>query len=131
LEPPILARRRRQRARVIEEARRWAQSLPGPLSAVLVGSYARGDFNAWSDVDVVLVSPRFRGLGVVERLRRVPAPPGYEVIPWAPEEFLEQLRRRNPLAVEAQTLGVVLRDDLGLFGRRRDGVGGPAPGGAQ
>ena len=110
----VIRRRREERQRVIEEAKKWAQGLPGPVTAILVGSYARGDFNAWSDVDIVLVSPRFRGLRVLDRLAAIDAPPGYEAIPWTPEEYAEALRRRNPLAVEAAEQGVVLRDDLGL-----------------
>lgn len=26
------------------------------VSAILIGSYARGDFNKWSDVDVLLIA---------------------------------------------------------------------------
>ncbi|NOZ88906.1 MAG: nucleotidyltransferase domain-containing protein [Crenarchaeota archaeon] len=119
MEPPAIRRRRLQRERVIAEARRWAATLPAPATVILVGSYARGDFNAWSDVDIVLAAPWLRGLGPLERLRLVDAPPGYEVVAWTPEEALEMLRRRNPLAVEAAEHGVVLRDDLGLAGELR------------
>ncbi|MEB2837210.1 MAG: nucleotidyltransferase domain-containing protein [Desulfurococcales archaeon] len=79
-----LKRRERERLRVIEEARRWASSLPWPSSAILVGSYARGDFNLWSDVDVIIVSSAFEGLRVMDRLRLLDPPPGYEAIPWTP-----------------------------------------------
>ncbi|BES81628.1 nucleotidyltransferase domain-containing protein [Pyrodictium abyssi] len=122
----VIQRRRMERLRVVEAAKHWAQALPGPLTAILVGSYARGDFNAWSDVDVILISPRFRGLRVPERLIAVDAPPGYEVVAWTPEEFEEMLSRRNPLAVEAVVHGVVLRDDLGLAraARQRNTIAG-------
>ena len=127
----VIRRRREERQRVIEEAKKWAQGLPGPVTAILVGSYARGDFNAWSDVDIVLVSPRFRGLRVLDRLAAIDAPPGYEVIPWTPEEYIEARGRRNPLAVEAAEQGVVLRDDLGLAtgaaSRARGAAGQPRP----
>lgn len=119
----VVQRRLRERLRVIEQARRWARGLPGPVTAVLTGSYARGDFNLWSDVDIVLVSPRFQGVKVLDRLRGIDAPPGYEVIPLTPEEFEEMLVRGNPLAVEAATVGVVLRDDLGLVSRSKPGSG--------
>ncbi|RLE75715.1 MAG: nucleotidyltransferase domain-containing protein [Thermoprotei archaeon] len=110
----VLEERRRLRERVISEARSWARSLPFRATAILVGSYARGDFNKWSDVDVILVSD-LRG-SPLERLSRVDHPPGYEVIPLTPSEFLALLRRGNPLAVEAAEVGVVLRDDFGLLG---------------
>ncbi len=114
MEPPAIRIRRGQRERVIAEARMWAESLPAPVTVILVGSFARGDFNAWSDVDIVLVAPWLRGLTPLERLRLLDTPPGYEVVAWTPEEALERLRRRNPLAVEAVERGVVLRDDLRL-----------------
>lgn len=49
------------RRRVLEELRRLA----GELGAVvyLFGSYARGDFLLDSDVDIVVVSSRFEGVG--------------------------------------------------------------------
>lgn len=110
----IIEKRVRERLRVIEEARRWAESLQPPVSVILVGSYARGDFNAWSDVDLLVVSPVFRGMRVTDRLLGIDAPPGYEVIAVTPEELEKMIAKKNPLAVDALRHGVVLRDDLGV-----------------
>jgi len=52
----ILKQRRRLREKVIEEAGRCARSLPFKATAVLIGSYARGDFNLWIDIDVIVTS---------------------------------------------------------------------------
>ena len=52
----ILKQRRRLREKVIEEAGRWARSLPIKATVVLIGSYARGDFNLWIDIDVIVTS---------------------------------------------------------------------------
>lgn len=109
----LIRRRIEERERVIEEAGRWASRLSFKVTAVLVGSYARGDFNKWSDVDVVLITDELRG-SPLERLRSVEQPPGYEVVVWTPEEFAALLRKGNPLAVEVVRSGVVLRDDYGL-----------------
>jgi len=98
---------------VVERAGEFARSLEGPVSAVLVGSYARGDFNEWSDVDVLLIG-RFEGRPP-ERVERVRAPPGFEVIPLTPEEAVRAAEKGNPLLVEAVERGVVLRDDLGVL----------------
>ena len=51
---------------VIESIERYAQALessglPVPFT-VLMGSYARGDQDEWSDIDLVVVSPRFDGV---------------------------------------------------------------------
>ncbi|MEM2245038.1 MAG: nucleotidyltransferase domain-containing protein [Thermofilum sp.] len=109
----VVRRRAAERRRVVEEARRWASSLSFKATAILVGSYARGDFNKWSDVDVLLITGELGG-GPLERLRKVEAPPGYEVIVWTPEEFALLLKKGNPLALEAARSGVFLRDDYGL-----------------
>ena len=98
---------------VVERAGEFARSLEGPVSAVLVGSYARGDFNEWSDVDVLLIG-QFEGRPP-ERVERVRAPPGFEVIPLTPEEAVRAAEKGNPLLVEAVERGVVLRDDLGVL----------------
>mgnify|MGYP000725225589 CR=1 FL=1 len=108
----VIKERRRLRERVVEEARQWALSLPFKATAILVGSYARGDFNLWSDVDVLLVAdfkeppPR--------RLINVKVPPGFEVIPVTPSELRRLIDRGDALVVEALRRGVVLRDDLKL-----------------
>ena len=68
----IVKERRRLRQRIIEEARRWARSLPFKATVILIGSYARGDFNLWSDVDVIVIS-EFRG-NPLRRLERIDFP---------------------------------------------------------
>lgn len=110
----IIEKRARERQRVIEEARQWARSLEGPVTVILVGSYARGDFNAWSDVDLLVVSPVFRGVRVIDRLLGIDTPPGYEVIAVTPEELERMIAKKNPLVVDASRHGIVLRDDLGV-----------------
>ena len=105
------------REEVISDARKWARGLPSKVTAVLIGSYARGDFNLWSDVDVILIS-EFEGRPV-ERLSRIDFPPGFQVIPLTPEEFQRLVERGDGLALEAKTKGVVLRDDYGLFSDER------------
>jgi hypothetical protein len=109
----ILRKRRGQREKVIREAREWASGFPLKATVILVGSYARRDFNLWSDVDLVLVS-ELEG-NPLERLMRIRSPPGYEVVPLTPGEFLAQADKRNPLILEAICGGVVLRDDYRLL----------------
>jgi hypothetical protein len=107
-----LAERTRERDRLIELARSYVQSLARRrwlVAAAVVGSVARGDFNVWSDVDVVVVAEDLperapeRGAVLVEE-----APGGVQPIGFTPEEFREALRRGNPLAREAVISGVVL-----------------------
>ncbi|MCS6785162.1 MAG: nucleotidyltransferase domain-containing protein [Candidatus Caldarchaeum sp.] len=55
---------RRLKEAAVESAFKAVRELEerlGPVSAAVVGSYARGDFNQWSDLDVLVVSPNFVG----------------------------------------------------------------------
>jgi len=107
-----LAERARERERLIELARTYVRRLSRRhplLAAAVVGSVARGDFNVWSDVDVVVVADDLperapeRGLLLVED-----ALGGVQPVGFTPGELAEALRRGNPLAREAVTSGVVL-----------------------
>ena len=110
----ILEERRRVRRNVVEAASNWVRELPFEVTAILVGSYARGDFNLWSDVDVLLISKGFTGTPV-QRLKAIDVPPGFQVIPLTLEEFERLWRKRDVLAVEAVESGITLKDDLKLI----------------
>jgi predicted nucleotidyltransferase len=100
--------------RVLSEAKKWASTLPIRCTAYLIGSYARGDFNLWSDIDILLVSDDLVG-SPVERLKKIEAPPNYEVLPLTTREFRRMLGHEDSLAKEALKRGVALRDDLNLY----------------
>ncbi|MEM0226616.1 MAG: nucleotidyltransferase domain-containing protein [Thermofilaceae archaeon] len=106
----VVKRRVKEREEVVERAREYALSLKGRYSVFLVGSYARGDFNVWSDVDLVVIG-EFEG-GVLERLEELEAPPRFEVIPLTPAEALRGAEKGNPLMVELVEKGLTLRDDF-------------------
>jgi len=108
----ILEERRRHREEVINEVKQWAMDLPFKATVILIGSYARGDFNVWSDVDIVLIS-ELTG-SPLDRLKKINYPPGFEVIPLTLDEFLRMLKKKNPIAVEAIERGVILRDDFNI-----------------
>ncbi|MEB3851474.1 MAG: nucleotidyltransferase domain-containing protein [Desulfurococcales archaeon] len=68
-------------------------------AAYLFGSRVRGDWLVSSDVDLVIVSPGFRGLRYLERLDLVERvqweegiAPHVEAVPLTPEELAERLR---------------------------------------
>jgi hypothetical protein len=122
--PDVLAERRRERERLIDLAREYVESLAArhPVdAAVVVGSVARGDFNVWSDVDVVVVAE-----GLPERAPdRVgflleAAPPGIQPVGFSRSEFRRALAKRSRLAHEALDRGVVLLGE-GLIGSLRVG----------
>ncbi len=110
----IIKQREKKRIEVIEIAKRWASSLDFDVTAILIGSYARGDFNLWSDVDVLLISDVFKG-NPLDRLKSIDVPPGFQVIPINPEEFNILHKGGDILAREALKYGIILRDDLQLL----------------
>ncbi len=104
--------------KALEEAERLAHKVRaelGPATVILHGSYARGDFNLWSDVDIIIVSPRFRGVRILDRYSLVEKiiPPGFEPVLMTPEEFRAALEK--PAWRQALARGhVILADDLNL-----------------
>ena len=100
--------------RCVEEYSRRLRERLGKVAVILHGSYARGDFNLWSDVDLIIVSEAFRGVRPLDRYDLLPKqPPLVEPILLTPSEFLGKLRKRSWV----QMLGrgaVIVADDYGL-----------------
>jgi len=74
-----------------------AEKSLGFVEVYLFGSYARGDWLEDSDVDLVVVSPAFRGLDIGRRYsivrRLLPMNIGFEILTYTPEEFEEAKKR--------------------------------------
>ena len=114
----VIKERIKARDVVVARVGKWVSMLDFSVTAVLAGSYARGDFNLWSDVDVLLVSDSFPE-SPLDRLKMVDPPEGVEVIPLTRRDFYRLVKKKNPLVVDAQKYGIILRDDLGLFKDQR------------
>lgn len=110
-----VAGRRAEREKLIELARQYIDKLHERLAliaAVVVGSVARGDFNLWSDIDVVVVSedlPKRAPDRDGELMRD--APPRVQPVGFTPAEFKTAYERRNALVREAIKQGVVLEGE--------------------
>lgn len=65
-----------------------------PLQAIAFGSRARGDALSTSDLDLILVSPRFAEVPFLKRpvtiLEALDFPAGLELLCYTPEEFAEK-----------------------------------------
>ncbi len=112
----IIARRWAERDRLIDLARKHVDRLAtrrNVIAAVVVGSVARGDFNVWSDVDVLVLIDMLPDRAP-DRLALAGdgAPAALQVIAYTPTEFVEAVRRRNRMALEAVQSGVVIRGEL-------------------
>lgn len=111
----VVARRHRERAELIATARAWAERLAARLdvrSVIVAGSVARGDFNAWSDLDVLVVAPELPDR-LLDRLALLMAdsPPGMQVFGYEPDELVHEWRRRNALVLDACEHGVVVHGE--------------------
>ncbi|MCL6581588.1 MAG: nucleotidyltransferase domain-containing protein [Firmicutes bacterium] len=110
--------RARTRTELVDTARRYA-SIVGeryaPATVLLYGSVARGDFNLWSDIDVLVVSDALPShpLARSEALYAV-ALPGIEPKGYTLGEYRDAVTRGLPFVRELSRHCVVLRDDLRL-----------------
>lgn len=105
----VLARRRAERTALVERARAFTEQLDPELrvrAAVVYGSVARGDFNLWSDVDLLIIADGAEG-GPLQRMDALGDRPALvEPVVWTREEWHSQLARGNPIAIEARDSGV-------------------------
>jgi len=80
--------------RSIDEYSQVLQTRLGRVSIILHGSFARGDFNMWSDIDLIIVSEKFYGVRILDRYDLLsPTPSRVEPIPLTPEEFEANLKK--------------------------------------
>lgn len=90
---------------------RVVKALRGEVEIYLFGSFARGDWLEDSDIDVVVVSPRLRGVPWHERypmLRRLaPDWKPFDILAYTPEE-LEELASGGTFLAEASRYWVRL-----------------------
>lgn len=110
-----LAGRRAEQARLTELAREFVERLSHRtpiIAAAVVGSVARGDFNIWSDVDVLVIAD---GLPqrVLDRqtLMVGSAPPGVQAVALTQAEFRAAVAKGDRVAREALESGVPLAGD--------------------
>jgi len=82
-----------------------------PLRVILFGSRARGEALSTSDLDLILVSPRFASVPFLERpvkiLESLGYPGGLELLCYTPEEF-EAKREELGIVRIAVTEGIEL-----------------------
>jgi uncharacterized protein len=78
---------------------------------VLTGSVARGDFNVWSDIDVLVVADELPAR-LPDRLALLAdAPGGIQVVGLTPAELRRAIQRNNRLVLDAAARGILLAGD--------------------
>lgn len=119
--PRAVDERREEQQRLLELARQYVRELSRRLplrAAAVVGSVARGDFNVWSDVDVVVVADELPD-DPAERtgLLLSGAPASVQPVGFTPRELEAGLARRNRMLLELADRGVMLAGEGWLRGR--------------
>jgi predicted nucleotidyltransferase len=111
----VIEERRVERERALNTARRFIECVEGrlkPALALVYGSYARGDFNEWSDIDVLLVVEDNLPWNPLKRLELVEEcllqAPGVEPLILSTSE-LDRLLEKNQLIKKIIEEGVILR----------------------
>jgi predicted nucleotidyltransferase len=108
---PAIESRKAWRAELISRARDFASHIPDALgvsAVVIAGSVARGDFNLWSDVDLVVVTDNLAPR-LLDRFDQLgPRPPSVEPHPMTRAEARSRLARGDPLVLEAMERGIWL-----------------------
>ncbi len=114
----VIEERRDQRRQALRVAYRFAKCVErklGPVRVIVYGSYARGDFNEWSDIDVLVITREGLPVNPVHRLDLVEECiseyPVVEPVIITVEELIR--RKNNPVIREALERGVVVYDSLG------------------
>ncbi len=105
----VLARRRAEREDLLRTARSYADALSARLhirAAVVFGSVARGDFNQWSDIDLLVIAEDLPADALTRLDALGPRPARVQPIAWTLDEWRTQLDRKNPITVEAVAKGV-------------------------
>ena len=62
--------RREKHKRTLNLLNQYATELSrelGNVTFILFGSYARGDFNLWSDIDIIVISDKFKYIRLLDR----------------------------------------------------------------
>lgn len=111
----VVAARRAEQRRLIELARSYVDRLSARLpvlAAAVVGSVARGDFNVWSDIDVVVVCHDLPDRAPDRMAALMPEDTrGVQPVGFTPDEFRKAWSRGNPLATSVIEEGVIVRGD--------------------
>ncbi len=96
----------------LEEVVRILVEQYGPLEKIILfGSYARGDTDEYSDLDLILVKKTAKRF--IERLVEVPLLPVHaDVFVYTPEEFEQMKEDENPFIMSALESARVLYERL-------------------
>lgn len=111
------ARNRNNVLRLLKQYSDILQEKLGKTTLILFGSYARGDFNLWSDVDFIIISDYFKNIRFIDRLYKLPElyhDISYaDIICWSLDEAKKMLSRNSwkPALKDA----IIIKNDYNII----------------
>lgn len=115
-----ISERNRIRNNLISALRQYSETLErifGKTTLILFGSFARGDFNLWSDVDIIIISDVFKNVRFLDRAYNLPELPEElyysDIICWSYDESKKMFLKHN--WKEALRASVVIVDEYNIF----------------
>ncbi len=117
----IIRERALTRIKALEEAGKFINCISrilGEISVALYGSYARGDFNEWSDIDILIIAKDLP-VNPLARLKRIheclKKHPTIDPILVTIEEYQKMTTKQNPITVDVEKNGIILKDKLNIL----------------
>lgn len=107
----VIAGRQAERRALVGRAERLAAAIRSDrnvLGVVVFGSVARGDFNLWSDVDVLVVLGEVDDRRVAQVLSVGRDAGLVQPVVWSAAQLRAQISRRDPIAIESVEHGIWL-----------------------
>ncbi len=109
----IIEKRRKMRSIALKKAYSFTECVSKKLrvyKSILIGSYARGDFNVWSDIDLLSIADDNLPLNPIRRFDIIidclSNFPSIEPIILTIDEFNNLRKKKNPVAIDADMIGI-------------------------
>lgn len=110
----IIKERKRIRCDVVSKVKNFSECIKKYYKVskvVLVGSYVRGDFNRWSDIDVLVIVRGELERNPLRRLDKIIKCmieyPEIEPVIISEEEYIRLKEKKNPLILEAEKSDII------------------------
>jgi len=113
----IVEERIRKREEVIKLAKQFVDCASKYLKikkAILFGSYVRGDFNEWSDIDILIIVDEIDEINPIKRIEKVMdclmKYSSVEIVILTVKEYKEKKLKNNPIIIECEEIGIELTE---------------------
>ncbi len=113
----IVKKEEEEKKKLLENVKKFLKKAEklGKFTAILYGSVARGDFNVWSDIDLIIISDSLpKDLLKRQEMLYLFCIPKIEPKGYRKDEFMKMIKLKHPFIKVLAREGIFLRDDLGI-----------------